>query len=214
MKALLIYTSLILLSGCSVLGHESVNTAPYAVLKASENQAIEIRHYDRMILVSTPMTKDLDTGKNSAFRSLFGYISGDNIDQSKIAMTAPVFMDEYTQNSGTKIPMTAPVFMDRKDGGGMMSFVMPDDFTLETTPTPTNPDVKVHEITNYNVAVITFNGVLDQKNIDIQKNILTKWIEKNSYIQVGPYKAAGYNAPFTIPALRRNEVLIPIEYNE
>ena len=217
MKTIAIVVALcagVLLAGCSVVGKESVENAPYAIVKTAQDDAIEIRRYDKMILVSTPMDEDIDSGKNGAFRKLFGYISGDNVDQSKIAMTAPVFMDEAQDNGGTKIPMTAPVFMDGENSGGMMSFVMPDSFTMETTPVPTNPDVSVKEITDYTVATITFNGLLNQKNIDTQKDILVQWIEDNGYTQNGPYKAAGYNAPFTITALRRNEVLIPIKYNE
>ena len=41
--------------------------------------------------------------------------------------------------------------------------------------------------------------------------MLEAWIQGNGYKITGAYKVAGYNPPFTIPALRRNEVLIPVE---
>lgn len=211
MKVLMICASLLLLSGCSVVGKESVESAPYTTIKTADNQAIELRRYDQMILVSAPMEGGIEGERNSAFGALFKYISGDNIDQSKIAMTAPVIMDESPKESGRKISMTAPVFMDGQDDNAMMSFVMPADFTLQTTPQPTNPDIKVQELVDYTVAAITFSGLLSQDNIEKHKDLLQAWILENNYKQVGPYRSAGYNPPFTLPAFRRNEVLIPVE---
>lgn len=210
MKALFLSLVILGVSGCSVFGGSKVEIAPYEVIAGAEDSKIELRHYDSMILVSTSME---GKGRNGAFRKLFAYISGDNVDASKIAMTAPVFMDdEKTDGSGgAKIAMTAPVFID---GEGqetpMMSFVMPADFTLENTPTPTNPDVKVSEIKDYAVAVIIFSGRLSEGNIETHRNRLEQWIVDQDYVVTGPVKTAGYNAPFTLPALRRNEVLIPV----
>jgi len=211
MKVLIICVSLVLLSGCSVLGKESVENAPYNIIKTAENEAIELRRYDRMILVSAPMDGGMKGERNNAFRTLFRYISGDNIDQTKIAMTAPVIMDQTPKRSGKEIPMTAPVFMDGDNDGAMMSFVMPADFTMETTPIPTNQNVKIQELVDYTVAAITFNGRLEQANIETHKNLLLNWITDNNYKQIGSYRAAGYNPPFTMPAFRRNEILIPVE---
>lgn len=211
MKVLVICTSLVLLSGCSIVGKESVENAPYNVIKTAQNESIELRKYKRMILVSAPMKGGMKGGRNAAFRSLFKYISGDNIDQTKIVMTTPVIMDKTQKDSGKEIPMTAPVFMDGDSETPMMSFVMPADFTLDTTPTPTNPDVKVQELTNYTVAAITFNGLLEKDNIEMHRKLLGDWIVDNGYKQIGSYRAAGYNPPFTIPTFRRNEVLIPVE---
>ncbi len=54
----------------------------------------------------------MDSGKNGAFYKLFGYISGKITERSKIAMTAPVFLDSVNENAGVKIPMTAPTPQD------------------------------------------------------------------------------------------------------
>ena len=206
---ILIFTSLIvLLGGCSVFGKSSVEVAPYTVIKSVEAQKIEVRNYDSLVLVSTEMSGD---SRNGAFGKLFNYISGENIDQSKIPMTAPVIMDEKASDIGKEIPMTAPVFMDESGTTNTMSFVMPKEFTIETTPKPKDPDVKVSELKDYKVAVIRFSGRLSDKNIQANKEVLEKWIADNKYTVTGAYKTAGYNAPFTLPALRRNEVLIPVK---
>jgi len=204
------------LSACSVFGKSSVEIAPYNVIEtaqnAPQNTPMELRHYDELVLVSTSMAIEGNPEeRNSAFYRLFNYISGENTAQDKIAMTAPVFMDEENKTDGTKIPMTAPVFMDDREDKGMMSFVLPAEYTLDTAPTPNNPDVKLHSMKDYTVAVITFNGRLEKENIDSHLPTLNSWIAEQGYVQTGPYKIAGYNAPFTLPAMRRNEILIPVQ---
>lgn len=132
-------TAFLALSGCSVFGETGVESAPYSVLvsatDSSIEQPLEIRNYDSMVLVSTSMQ---DNGRNGAFRRLFNYITGANQGTREIAMTAPVFMGndsnddtasktdntrknnpdvfasgsaDSSQAEGMNIEMTAPVFM-------------------------------------------------------------------------------------------------------
>lgn len=212
MKNILIILTAILVSGCSMFGDSKVEIAPYKVIEtAQDNSKIELREYESMILASTPMKTNKDDGRNSSFFKLFNYISGDNIDNSKIAMTAPVLMDKDIEKTGKEIPMTAPVFMDSVGNNAVMSFVLPDSFTLKTTPKPTNPDVTITEVKNYIVATIQFSGLLSDSNISKNKDLLDQWIIDQGYNITGDYKTAGYNAPFTLPMLRRNEVLIPVK---
>ncbi len=210
MKILSIILLSIFLAGCAVASDNKTKIAPYTSIVSNEEQKIDVRNYESIILVSAPMNSDDE--RNSAFRVLFDYISGANIDQSKIAMTAPVFMDKENKNLGKEIPMTAPVFMDsdKTSGKPMMSFVMPEGFTFETTPKPTNDNVVVREVKDYTVAVIRFNGRLTDSNIQKHKDILEQWIVDNGYSITGDYQTAGYNAPFVLPVFRRNEVLIPV----
>lgn len=182
--------SIMMLSGCSVFGKSNVEIAPYKVLEKENN--LELRHYDRLVLVTTAMPKGIDS-QNSPFRKLFNYISGKNGATQSIPMTAPVFMDQSNNTTES------------------MSFVLPKDFTMETAPIPQDPTVKLEEITNYTVATITFSGTLKQKNIEKNKATLENWIKRKEFKTTGPAKAAGYNPPFTIPAMRRNEILIPVE---
>jgi len=208
-KRLLLTLGTLMLAGCSVFGHTGVENAPYTLLQADESHRIEVRRYDAMVLVSTSMAGD---GRNSAFRKLFRYISGDNEGATPIAMTAPVFMDNRNAMAkGTKIAMTAPVFMSNQSDTAMMSFVMPKDFTLQTTPKPTDPDVVVSEITNYTVAAIQFSGTLSKRNVAKQSKLLQDWLTANGYTAAGAPIEAGYNGPLTLPMLRRNEILIELE---
>lgn len=192
-----------------MFGSSNVEIAPYTVIASDKVDNIQVRNYEYMVLASTPMTND--KSRNSAFRILFNYITGENIDQSKIPMTAPVFMDKDANEAGKDIPMTAPVFMGAMGTNEpMMSFVLPKEYTLETAPKPTNDAVKLSALQNYTVAVIQFSGTLSESNIAKHKNLLEEWIEKSEYKATAPYQYAGYNAPFTLPMFRRNEVLIPV----
>jgi hypothetical protein len=197
------------LMSCSVVGQSDVDTAPYSLLKSDKDRKIEVRNYESMVLVSAPMS---GRSGNSAFRALFAYISGENQGDTEIAMTAPVFMNDKSEvKEGTEIAMTAPVFMGSRTGEPMMSFVMPNTFTLATTPKPINPQVKVTELKNYKVAAIQFSGTLSDNNVEENTNILSKWIVQNGYTAISESIKAGYNGPLTLPFLRKNEVLIEVK---
>ena len=187
---LFIISAVLFLVGCSVFGKSDVKIAPYDVLEKDEQ--FEVRHYKSMILVTTPMTSL--NKKKSPFYKLFNYISGENEQKREIAMTAPVFMDQ------------------KEDGmTEAMSFVMPNEFSFKTTPVPIDQAISIEEINDYTVATIQFSGFLSQKNIAQHQKILDDWIAAKKYNVIGRSKTAGYNPPFTIPALRRNEILVPIE---
>jgi len=198
----------IFVTGCSVVGQSDVETAPYILLKSDQTQQIEVRNYESMVLVSTSMSRE---NGNSAFRRLFKYITGENQGATKIAMTAPVIMDDKNiTEKGAEISMTAPVLMNDSADNSSMSFVMPKDFTLATTPKPTNSAVYVSELKDYRVAAIQFSGTLSDSNVEKYTNILATWITENDYKAIGEPVKAGYNGPLTLPMLRRNEVLIQV----
>jgi hypothetical protein len=181
--------SLIILPACSVFGDVSVKIAPYSVIV--RDGAFEIRQYEYLLLASTAAPDGMDNA-SAPFYKLFDYISGKNDKIEKIAMTAPVFMNQT--------------------GGGTegMSFVLPAGLSLATAPNPTDPTVKLEEIKNYKVAVISFSGFLDQASIYHHQTLLLNWIADKGLTATGSAKAAGYNPPFTLPFLRRNEIVISV----
>lgn len=177
------------LSACSLFGDVGVEVAPYEVMEADGD--FEVRHYESLLLVTTQMPEGMDATSTPFFK-LFDYISGNNDKAENISMTAPVFLDQA--NSSTQA----------------MSFVLPLKFTLANAPPPSDPAVKLQEIRAYTVAVIRFSGFLDQEAIAVQERRLQDWISTNGFEVAGPAKAAGYNPPYTLPFLRRNEIMIPL----
>lgn len=178
-----------LLTGCSLVKY-TIEHAPYSLIQSDGN--FEIRHYDQMLLVSTTMNSEKGRSSNdTAFKRLFAYISGENSKGQDISMTAPVFMD---QDKATK-----------------MSFVLPEDFRIETAPAPRDPNVSLERVNDYTVAAIRFSGWLDEDTIESKKSELLAWLNEQDIKAIGQPIIAGYDPPSSIPFFRRNEVLIPIE---
>ena len=187
---LIVILSALCLSACTMFGDISVNVAPFELISA--DGPFEVRHYERLVLASTKMPQGMNSA-SGPFRRLFDYISGNNEKKENIAMTAPVFMDQSGQTTEA------------------MSFVLPENLSLISSPSPAHPAVKLVEISNYTVAVVSFSGFLNQKSISTNKTLLENWIANRGFKTIGMAKAAGYNPPFTLPFLRRNEVFIPIK---
>ena len=205
-------TSLItlpLISGCSVFGINTVEEAAYDVLKAEDNY--ELRLYEPMVVAETYIEDDFDNAGNQAFRKLFGYISGDNSAASEIAMTAPVIANPGASGKGEKFDMTVPVLEQKNAQGWRYMFVLPASYSIQTAPEPLNEDVKLASQPQKRVAVIRYSGTWNENAMDEQTMQLKQWIAANDLTPVSDPRWAGYNPPWTLPFLRRNEVMIDVD---
>ena len=218
-NAFLATLPLLFLGGCSLFGKSNVPEPDYEVV-ARPKEKIEIRRYEPMILARTTVESDsFEKGGSKGFRPLFDYISGENSARQEISMTAPVFQNSgdgsnaSSSEGGEEIPMTAPVFQQR-DGATQWttSFVLPPSFTMETTPVPTNPDVKIVQQPARYMAVLRFSGRRTDERYAKHVAILDDWLSKNaSYRAISEPSYAGYNPPFTLPMFKRHEILIEVE---
>jgi DNA gyrase inhibitor GyrI len=208
-NGLLVGASSIMLSACSVFGVATTEEAKYKVI--SKQEEYSLREYEPVMVASvTIKDKDYSDAANQGFRILFKYIDGANIAQEKINMTAPVTSQPDSQD----ISMTAPVFIqsdDKQKEEWTVSFVMPADFTIKNIPKPTDPLVKISQRPAMEVAVITFSGLLGEENIKENTSELEKWIQSKNFKLLGQPIIAGYNPPWTLPFLRRNEIQIQVK---
>jgi len=195
-----IVPSVFLLGGCLTVEH-----VPYEVLHKDDH--FELRAYEAYIVAETLVQATQQEAGNIAFQRLYGYISGKNRSQDKIAMTAPVTQ----QPASEKIAMTAPVGQQRADDGWVVSFVMPASYTLETLPQPEDPLVTLREVPAGNVAAVRYSGTWSVRRYEKQLQALEDWINTRGLTIRGDPQWARYNSPFTLWFLRRNEVLIPVE---
>ena len=171
----------------------------YQILTSNNNY--EIRKYnDRLAVEVTYSNQD------SGFRYLFNYISGENTTSEKVSMTVPV-----TQS--VKIDMTAPVTQSKKDGKLVMQFYLPSKFTINTAPKPTNGRVSLVELEGGIYAVIKYSGRVTDNNFQRHYEELKEYLTKDNINFIEPAIRATFNGPFTLPILRRNEVMIKINYN-
>lgn len=171
----------------------------YQILKSNNNY--EIREYNDRLAVEVTYSNE-----GSGFRYLFNYISGENTTSEKVSMTVPV-----TQS--VKIDMTAPVTQSKKDGKLVMQFYLPSKFTINTAPKPTNPKVSLVVLEGDIYAVIKYSGRATDKNFQKHYKELKEYLIKDNINFVEPAIKSTFDGPFTLPILRRNEVMMKINYN-
>jgi hypothetical protein len=208
-RSLFVLGLILLQSGCSVVGIRSTAEPDYSVLQKDE--LFEVREYEPLIVAETLVEADFDGAGNIAFKRLFGYISGDNQSAAKIDMTAPVMALDENGNRGEKISMTAPVTGQETALGWRFAFVLPSSYTLENAPMPDNPEVRLAQVPARKVAVVSYSGSLNEVNYDENLKLLQQWMLQNQLKANSLPRVAGYDPPWTLPFLRRNEVMIDIQ---
>jgi hypothetical protein len=189
----------------SILGLHLEAQPRYDVLVQDANK--EIRHYAPTLIATTRANGTRATTSNQSFRLLAGYIFGKNRKRMPMAMTAPVLQTSDHE----ELPMTAPVLMTSGAGQSAMAFILPEGYTLETAPEPLDPEIQIVAVPSELLASIRFSGVADEREELAQEAVLRKWLaQQPGYEAAGPHRFAGYDPPFTVPFLRRNEVMIPL----
>ena len=99
-----------------------VETIKYEVIR--DVGKVEIRRYPKIIVAK------VEDPQADAFSILYRFIAGYNQQKLKVKITTPVVSQQ--------ISMTSPVFSET----GTMAFVMPEEFTFESTPEPLDNKVE------------------------------------------------------------------------
>ena len=160
----------------------------YQVEKAWEPEQIEIRAYAPRIMAVTGMNEDSDSG----FRVLAGYIFGGNAEEEKIAMTAPV--------------------QQTMAGEKEMAFMMPAKYALKDLPQPEDLRVSFREAPAYTAAVIQFSGWASAEKADENWQQLQRFLIAEGIDITGEPTLNQYNPPWTLPFMRRNEIIVPVAF--
>ena len=181
MKKILLTLISILTLSSQLMAYEEAN---YEIVK--ENKIYEIRKYPNRLVIET------NSIQGNGFRKLFNYISGNNKENEEIKMTVPVTQEIKNEN------MT-------------MQFYLPSKFNKDNAPKPVDSEVKILTIEGGYYAVIEYSGRSSDKNFLKNKDILEKALKQDNLSVLSPPIRASYNSPFTLPILKRNEVMYRVD---
>ncbi|MFM8231044.1 MAG: SOUL family heme-binding protein [Chthoniobacterales bacterium] len=160
----------------------AIETPDYKTLE--QDGKFEVREYPAMTVARTAMG-------DGDFMRLFRYISGGNEAEQKIAMTAPVLVQHKGEDRG-------------------MSFVVPREVAAKKVPAPKADDVAVDEMPAAKFAVFTYSGRRTDANEAEALSKLRAWAEKKNLKTEGEPVFAYYDPPWTLPFMRRNEVMLRV----
>jgi len=167
---------------------------------------VEIREYAPYVVAETRVAGGFRDVGNEGFRRLFAYISGENRGATKVAMTAPVTQ----QAASEKIAMTAPVTQQADGDVYRIAFVLPSQYTLESAPVPTNPDVRLVQVPARRMVAVRYSGLWSAENYKEALGQLTAFAQQRGLPLTGEPVYARYDPPFMPWFLRRNEILVEI----
>ncbi|MBU3666426.1 MAG: heme-binding protein [Chthoniobacterales bacterium] len=160
----------------------ATETPDYKVL--TRDGAFEVREYPALTTVRT-------SAGNGDFMRLFRYISGENEAQQKIAMTAPVLMTSEGEKSA-------------------MSFIVPRSVAAGKVPSPKDEAVTTGTVPAGRFAVYRYSGRRNDANEKQALEALRAWVDKHRLEITGSPLFGYYDPPWTLPFLRRNEVMLPV----
>lgn len=168
----------------------------------------ELRQYAPNLVAEVVVGGDLDTASNRGFRLVAGYIFGGNRAVSAVG----------AEPEGERIAMTAPVVAapaDRQSLQGAnrwrVQFVMPSKYTLATLPKPDNAAVTLREVPGHRVAVVRFSGFMNEPKVEGKAQELQAWLKGRGLRAVGAPRLLRYDPPWTLPFMRRHEVVFEVE---
>jgi len=185
---------------CILYSLFSFNTAmateePKFNLIEKEN-SFELRSYQPQIVAEVYVDAGMDESSRRGFGLIADFIFGNNTAQS---------------GKSEKISMTAPVGVKENNKGWKVYFVMPSQYTLDTLPKPNNEQVSIKQVPVRKFAVIRFSGLVSQEKMNQKVKALNEWMVNKNLKPIGSPELARYNPPWTLPFLRRNEVMVEVE---
>lgn len=157
----------------------------------------EIRDYDPLILAEVDVSGERKEAIQNGFRMLADYIFGNNASKEN-------------PKEPEKIAMTAPVMQEKQGSEWKIRFVMPAEYQLQNLPTPKSGKVRLIPIPSERFAAIRFSGSPSDETIRKKTEELQQFIHEKQLTPIGNPILSFYNPPWTLPFLRRNEVMIQI----
>jgi hypothetical protein len=177
-----------------------------------ESDEYEIRRYEAYNVAQTVVDGDFRSSGGRAFRILAGYIFGDNRESEKMQMTAPV--ESLPVDEGVRMNMTAPVESSQavQRDGYVYRFVMERKYDFDELPQPVDSRVELRRVPARVMAVHRYSGFWSESNYEKNERALLEALRADGIDVIGAPLLARYNGPFTPFFLRRNEVMVEVNW--
>jgi DNA gyrase inhibitor GyrI len=88
---------------------------------------------------------------------------------------------------------------------------MPARYTAQTLPAPKDERIRIVELPARTVASVRFSGFRTDAALAEQAARLAAFVTREGLQPLGPPVFAYYDPPWSIPFLRRNEVLVDVK---
>jgi hypothetical protein len=168
---------------------------------------VEIRLYGPRVAAEVELSATPKGGRDEAFRLLFAYIAGANESSTsgnaRIAMTVPVEV-----RNKTRIAMMAPVQASEAIGAMRMQFFLPAKYAQDSAPRPLDGRVRLVTVPGETIATLRFSG--SGSDFPERQSELIAILTGSQWQPTGAPYALSYDAPFTLPFLRRNEAAVAV----
>lgn len=152
---------------------------------------VEIRRYVPAVHAQIRMNGDRATAVDRAFDVLSSYLFGANEEQRTMAMAVPVYEqpgDEWT-----------------------IAFFVSNDMVPSELPRPNDPRIELVRVPERLVASLRFSGNnTDAHQHEAAESLLSALRQQSHYLKKGEVYWCVYDAPFTVPFLKRNEAQVEV----
>lgn len=209
MSNFLYYAQLVVEAVAGVFGLRLYEEPAFEVTQKLD-RGVEIRQYGERVAAEVAIGGGTQRERSDkAFPLLFDYIAGANKaaagEGGKIAMTVPV------EVAPRKIAMTTPVEVTSGESASAMRFFLPSGFTVANAPEPTDSRVRLVQVPGETLAVLRFSGSPGEADLESRKKELLDSLRNGVWKPAAQPVVMFYDAPFTLPFVRRNEVAVRVE---
>ncbi len=102
--------------------------------------------------------------------------------------------------------MTTPVVQMGNADRWKVQFMIPAKYTLENLPKAKDERIQFRMSPSVKMVVIRFSGAINENNLNQNLEKLEEFVKQNNLNIQRPHQYAFYDAPWTLPFMRRNEI--------
>jgi len=156
--------------------------------------SIELRRYLPEARARITLQGSRAQATEEGFEALAGYLFGQNAEERTMPMTVPVYQEPHDTDQWT------------------LGFFLSNDMLPDELPGPTDARIEIVRIPERVVACLRYTGRhTEERARDAGERLLRTLRAHSQYLAAGPPYFCQYDAPFTVPFLKRNEAHVILQ---